>query len=507
MIWMIVAAILLAAGALYFGLPQIRPEMHLVLSKWCHGVSTGKIGYFLVMMLGGLVYFIARESTVARRAGATSLQPTHRGMMVLAPLLVGWLGTLVSNWWYQEAFVLQMRDVSYHWLAGLPSVNSIQHIHTSKAPLASGLDLIGLSHLHARFDTGAAYAAVIPAWMQWWIGGSFVIAIVSGLVASGRVVDRFAPHQRAAAGLAWLIGWVCGTKCILDGGPLGYDALLSFALLAGACAMAAGFSWPRIRASLVIAASLWLVTHLLLDVEGALSQSLRLIERAAWIGLLLVTVLRVSAPRDMHPSPGWVTWRVAVAFGVVVGGTLWISYQSEVAPLRQVVKEASITQLTSQDDGVWFRPVSIESASTGGACLDCAEAYRILGDQPSRVRRISMAHRRPPGATGMHVDIRPVGPAADAKFTSRGDVELRGIEPVPDVSGTWLKMELGFAAGRGPVVVDGWGQRGQMLENERFIAMLAADAFIQQAGIREYVMVPRGFFALRVDTQTPRPSP
>lgn len=509
-LWLMVVMLLVTAGAIYFAWPAGRPEMHLLLSKWCHGVSTGKIGYFLVAMVAGLVWLSAGrvgKKLASDEVSEATHQATKSGLIVIGLMLLGWLGSLVSCLWYLDYFAIGLDDVSYHWLAGLPSVNSVQHIHTSKSALAGSLDLLGLGAAHAHFDTGAGYAKVIPIWMQVWLMSTFVLSLVAGLWASRGLIAHYAAPHRAAAGFAWLIGWAWGSKCILDGGPLGYDALLSVLLMGIVAGRGAMFSVRQVRSGLVAIGAIWLGAHLILSLDSALWQGLRVLERGAWVLGSIILLIWLSAParvdaRETRREQAWWLGRgVLAACMVIAGGMLWLSYQSDVAPLRQPSNGATATKLSAEPEGVFFR-----SVSTGDGCVDCAAAYRYLGDQPSRVRRISLAHRRPEGATGMKFDVRPIGEVSGVNFQSRGDLELAGIEPRTDDRGTWLAMDVAFAAGRGPVVVDGWGQRGQLLENERFIAMLAADAYIQQAGIRQYVMVPRGFYARKPEADVARPA-
>ncbi|MFZ4576499.1 MAG: hypothetical protein ACOYN0_19105, partial [Phycisphaerales bacterium] len=353
-------------------------------------------------------------------------------------------------------------DVGFHWRRGVNSVNALTHIHTSKVPIAMVLEAVGSRELMTRFDTGAAFLGAVPRWLGVVIGACFVGAL--GVAAwYGPRWSRRGMAEFVVVGLS-LSSVV---KCVLDGGPLAYDAVVGVAALGAMLA-------PGPRARLVWGAgvpAVWIAV-LFAVAPGAVDQQVfEAIKRgslyaAVWFAPAAIGVC-VTRARVVAVVAG-ATWCACVALDLRTrllpllgpGPTRVVTYGADRSATAHEVSEPNV-----------------------------AAAYFDAHENPLRSRRVSLAPR-PGVATGIYGEIVLLGlNAGTFAFPRDPVVKFARAEPTERNGHARLMAQIEFDAELGPVLYNG-GRGGQVAENERFAAYYLLDSYMREAGVEEYVLLP-----------------
>ncbi|MCC7387994.1 MAG: hypothetical protein IT431_04415 [Phycisphaerales bacterium] len=441
-----VALLLLAAYACW---PHAALWVHFGVAQVCHGTSGGKIGYLLLVV----------AAAGARVALAKPDQgPGWLRAFVIATA-VGLVSTGLSFALYSVEFGIPTGRSSYHWAGGVNSVNTLSHMHTGKAGLALLLDALGPDSLHARFDTGLVYLGVVPRWLAVIILLSFFASLTCGIAALPRLTRANHPGRFLIAALC--VAWL--SKCILDGGPLAYDAVAGAVGIALLGAESSRTSAVAVRATLAV--GLWMVALFALDPGAAAGQFGR---AASKLGLLALLGFRPGAR-----GPRLLAALGAAAFGLSV----WLEVSRVLLPLLG----------PAPADLVVCNTPRLERAAPGESRL---HAYRRFGDNPLRVRLVSLGERS--GArTGLMAELIIVRAAErGVRFVHTAQVRLVRLEPVDDDRAR-LRLEAAFDPSLGPVMYDGSPDEDDQIDaNERFLAYAALDRLLRDSGVEEYILLP-----------------
>ena len=308
--FLLIALGTVVVAALYLTCPQLRVGLHFALTQLCHGTSSGKI----LFVLGFVAVFMLRLS--AWRAGEPA--PSRAWDRALALAVAVGLGACLGSWvLYTIRFDLPTNWHTFHWRAGVNSVNCATHIHTGKVAIAWLVELLGRPTWHQHFDTGAAYLQAVPVWLAGVIGACFVTAVVAGLVAGGCWVARYPERQQPGVAVLAALALSSLAKCIVDGGPLAYDAIaavLFVVLIARARSLdEVGRYAYRYRFALGLSIALWLSLVAAVDVRFVEHQLQQFLYRSGWYTILLLIGGRYAGRDASRPAHALVPRTVAAA--------------------------------------------------------------------------------------------------------------------------------------------------------------------------------------------------
>lgn len=513
--WVALACCALLAG-LYTAGGTTQLVVHVGLSQLCHGISGGKI--WLLLACAGAVFLRLALAPRPEHAHA----PVRTAALWIA-LSVGLASALASYWSYTHALGLPRNAPTFHWREGLNSVNSFTHTHTSKAIIAHTLHALGLERLTTRFDTGAPYAGIVPVWISLLGGLGFVVALCELVRFAPRVVLRWPAPQRVPGALAYIIAGCGVIKCVLDGGPMAYDAVLGIIALALLLRTTDLRELPRVLraglAPLLLAPALWL---LVIDrvAPGALQGQVEQVayRAAILVCLLALGVLRTRPPATHLPSkppPAWLIAQLASLALVLTLGTNGL--RSWLLPLF-----APAPAYVVRHD----RAFLVHHAEPVDQGETIAHVYARLGEKPLRVRTVSFALPGAGARASVYAELRlPPGqalPTDTLAHAREGPVRLmkwqsQGQRGRPPAWHVWY-VQFDVADGAAPRVLPPANASSRptggaiVEENERFIAYHAIDAALRRAGVGEYVLIPY-VFALDAgdlgqrNDPSPKPSP
>jgi len=477
----VIAAVAAVLAVAYVVNPYSRLAVHFLVSQVSHGVSAGKIFFFLAFVGVFSLRAAMLRHPVERRRGELR--------WFWAFVVVGLAASFGSHLLYVSRYGLPMDWYTLHWLNGVNSVNSTTHIHTSKAIIAHVLNAVGLERLNESFDTGAAYMQAAPAWLSWLIGIPFLASLGLGIWVGPRIVERYEPRARAAIYLAAAIAFSSVCKCILDGGALAYDAVagaMCIAAFSGASGVNELGGWLRRRVGRMLCAVLgWLLVIAILDVSTLGHQIECFAYRSAIYALLLGLGWRSACKPRLR-------WRPAIAWGLgaATAGTFAINEAGTwVVPL---LKTAPTSVLRYDRAAGTSESVPVCTAVAVPPNTSYFAAYLQIGELPTRVRRASVSGDRPNRPTGVYADVIVLATRQEQLlFKASPLVKIVRLEEDSTSSLRRFHVQVEFSAECGPVLWRGDSAgHDQIDENEKFAGYMLLDDYLRAAGIGEYILIP-----------------
>ncbi len=485
---LVIAAIAALSATVYFINPYARILVHFLVGQVSHGVSAGKIMFFL----GYLIAF-------SLRAAAIRQPPTDRmrwfGLfwLFIGP---GMIASFSSHLLYVCHYDLPLDWYSFHWREGVNSVNSTTHIHTSKAIIAHVLNAVGLDDTRHSFDTGSAFLQAVPAWLSYPIGVAFLVSLGLGLWNGPLLIARYGPRAQVPLCLLAAIAFTSVSKCILDGGPLSYDALaggLCVIALTRASSLGDLGRWLRCYAiRLICVASAWLLVIALLDLSTLVHQATCLAYRVAVYAFLLGWAWYRQCAQRARWQPVLI-WGVGAA---TAGAFLIRDAGRSILPLftpapstahcYHVDPPVEGGALSMTKAGLTHTAVAIPPNTSNLA------AYLMLGEMPLRVRNVSLEGGRQQRPTGIYADLIVLA-VQDERLSFRPNpiVKIKRMEEDCRADQRRLHIQVEFSAEGGPVLWRGdYADHDQIAENEKFVAYRLLDAYLRSAGLIEYVLIP-----------------
>ena len=506
--FLLIATCVLLTLGVYLALPGPRVPLHFLLIQWCHGVSSGKVIFLLVFVAAVFL----RLAWVGARVGggrageapegesATGVGPEgERRSGVRVPALLSAAGyglCLLSQAIYTRKLGLDPTWPSWLWTDGVNSVTTLTHIHTGKAgvawlvdglvgamsgPLGGALDVAGV---HRAFDTGWVYLRMAPPPLAAAMGLGFVAVGASWLAVAPRAILRYR-RARLAVAAVWALAAATLTKGVADGGPLAYDAAaaaLAMTLLGRADSLESLAALCKRRAlTLISCVALWLLVIALADPSALAGQAEHFAYRVGLYGCVLALAGLAQADASRRRAAG----TLAGVCLAIAGWGFVNSLREVLVPLHAPV----MGRVLRYDDGAEAHAVQ---TPPGASVL---QAYRLAGENPYRVRRVSVL-RSPGRPTGLVAEL-VILEARSAQLPQgpEGVVTIRKSGLIAGQHGPRLRLQVEFDGERGPCV---WSGRehgaSQVEENERFVAYHLLDGVLRRAGFRSYVLIPIAFY-------------
>jgi hypothetical protein len=483
---MLVLVLYVASGGLGpGGVPFVRTLLHFLLIQLCHGTSSGKVYYLLFFTIAVFVRLGCQ-----RRAGdpiQRQVRNWERAAIVLTS--VGLASSLLSHVLYIWTYSLPVGWASWHWMNGINSVTSITHIHTSKAAVAWVFEVLGATKAHEHFDTGYVYLDVVPAWLTAIIGLSFIGAIVCWLFVAPRVIGIGTRHGVMPRAWVFALAGASLTKSILDGGPLAYDAVVAAVTLVVLYLTASNDKRALSRNTLILlglSVLFWLALLIAIDPSSLAPQAQRALYRAA----IYATVLCAASVNAVRPESStdhqWIAacGAVSILFAVILF-------------LQQV--GVTLVPLWSQNPQLWRMYDSDCQPQTvlGSRDRTFDSLYRRAGEDPFRVRNVSVAKKYPlPQPQGLLAETTILSADhASIPIQAFGVVNFRTTQELESTDFPRLRLKVEFDPATGPALFcPPERTMTQIDENERFVAYHLLDRAMRHAGFTRYILVPYGFY-------------
>lgn len=205
-----------------------RFYMHPIISMITHGVSGGKIYFFLVYSaISFIVLSFQRENTEASK--------NKKDQWIKRPFLfflfLGMASSLGSYIYYIKTYSLSIQAYHYHFKDIYNSVNFLPHIHTSKLFIFKIASLLGIEGKLIGMDDGRVFDNSIPAFFPYMTMLSILVIIFLSLIIIRKTVLGWDKRYQLGIALLCAIQFSNVIKTLSDGGPLAYDFLLSLSII------------------------------------------------------------------------------------------------------------------------------------------------------------------------------------------------------------------------------------------------------------------------------------
>ncbi len=466
-----------------------RVYVHFVVSQFCHGVSAGKILFFLgYVAVLQLIYAFYQPLEHAKRIT----------WLFVGGISVGFLTNLITYLVYINSFNLSPSDFTFHWREGITSVNNLSHIHTGKVAIAWVIELLSLESLHSIFDTGAAYLDVIPTYLAVMIGVSFTLALASSFFVAPYVVTRYPSQERVVVGFifSWILCSLC--KCVLDGGPLAYDALTAMILLRPilvADTMNTLFMQLKKQlpiCCLVLAA--WMAILMIFQPGSLGTQVERIVVRSSLIlfPLLLLWVLEQGRTVMIFRL-------AATAMGMTIAlAGIKRSAEIDLFPLHKKTPAQLTLVSSSESENGQLMPIQKEQLGTDPDHT-ILQTYLSLNVSPYRCSTVSFANSETDIISNLVGRILlPANELVGLTFPEDDTVYVAALEPTSTLvkKGSqidWIDCYLSVEF-KEPIGISFNGTvMNQVQENERFFAYRLIDHHLRRSGLSQYILIPYGF--------------
>ena len=471
--YLMAGLMLVALGSVYLLHDASRFYLHFALIQLSHGVSMGKV----LFLIGFCLLVCVWLAWAAGRDTARARNPRWPVIVWIGSSVIGLGAALASHLVFIREHGLPIHQHVWTWRDGLNSATSFTHTHTSKAPIAVALEWFGMPEMHRRFDTGFAFVDSVPAWLATLNGLSFLITFVSVIGLAPRVVMRYPIGQRWAVAVVYALAGGSLAKCLLDGGPLAYDAV------AGAVAVVLLFATDRLEQMgrvlrrgiipLALTLGVWVGVVVVCDfgVTGSLIK--QLVYRLSIYGLVLSLAAVLSSRQS-----GRMSLATCGVCAVLVLLGLGSGVRHTLMPLMGTAPEVAIRYPIDE-------PALPHRVPSGTRVKD---AYALLADDAYRTRHTSVGlDRRAP--TGLILQITPLeGETLDLSRADSDVIRFKKTRVTQERGRLRIWLEVSFDAELGPVVYT--EQRlGQLHENERFVAYHLIDRALRQAGLSRYHLI------------------
>lgn len=224
----ILALLSLSIFILYVVFPAFCFYIHPVLSLITHGVSGGKIYFFLVFSFISFVILGLFKFRIKPDEGDKKYIWFKRFFIFF--VFFGMASSIGSFLYYIYKYDLAIVTYHYHFKEVYNSVNFLPHIHTSKLYLFIIGKALGIEHLMKGMDNGMVFKDSIPLIFPYITLISIIVATFSGLFLIKEIVYKWDDQYQTGLSIISVISFSAIVKTISDGGPFSYDFLLGISV-------------------------------------------------------------------------------------------------------------------------------------------------------------------------------------------------------------------------------------------------------------------------------------
>ncbi|MCX7698025.1 MAG: hypothetical protein N2114_00965 [Candidatus Goldbacteria bacterium] len=198
--------------------------MHPVIGLVTHGVSGGKIYFFLIYSSVCLFMLFLLNK---KKKGYNTNKTLWPERLFFLSVVIGMLSSVSSYLYYAYKYSLSLEAYYYHFKELYNSVNFLPHIHTSKLYLFLISKTFGIENLFANMDDGRVFYGSIPLFFPYLTLFSIISALIISFFIIKEKVFAWNERHRTAISIILIISFSSIIKTISDGGPIAYDFLIS----------------------------------------------------------------------------------------------------------------------------------------------------------------------------------------------------------------------------------------------------------------------------------------
>jgi hypothetical protein len=481
---------------------SFRFYSHFILSMFVHGVSGGKVYFFLIY---STVVFLLLFFQKEKRRGGWPMEARWAGKLLVFLVLLGIGVSLGSYLHYIKAYSLPVEAYHYHFKGIYNSVNYFPHIHTSKLFLYKMGSLLGVEQALGSMDDGRVFVNTIPAFYPYVTLFSTLFVILLSLFFIPGIVNRWEDRRQTGISILCVLSFNSIIKSLSDGGPFAYDFLVAIGviyILMHTKSPEEVKAFIRRRWKIFLWASFGI-----LSLECLIDPSLGIATYTLKNGIVILGIYSFIYLMTIRNtlSKRWLPRILLIVLTLFLSYTAYMRYSIYIKPFHVYLDEGIEihyfyykdcplprrligSRVKFDSDFLSIYSFSIEKKEK------VLELYKTLGENPYRNRHVAIINPKKRQAYGILAKI------IFLEFEKR-EIALRVFEifhlklTEEDLDRKSFHGEIAFDPSYFPVLshAEG-GEITQLDENHKFVMYYFLNRFFHHSGVNEYILTPLGFY-------------
>lgn len=480
---------------------SFRFYVHPILNLITHGVSGGKIYFFLIYSaISFLVLLFYKEKT---KFGISKENHWTKRLFFFFVFL-GMASSIGSYLYYIHKYSLSIQTYHYHFKDIYNSVNFFPHIHTSKLYLHIIGRAFGMDHLLGGMDDGRVFEGAIPIFFPYITLCSILVTVPLSFFLMKKIVHSWGERYQAGISILCGISFSSVFKTISDGGPLAYDFLLAISLiyiLTGTKSPedVAAFIKKRWR---IFFWCLFFVFSLMCLIDhsfGILIYTIKnsLIIFIVYSAIYFLTIRDTIKKRWLHV--------IIVLYSLFFSYAVYMQYIIYIKPFHNYLekgteihyfhyKERPLPEFLEKGRAIFDSEfLKIYSFSTEER-IQPIKIYKAFSENPYRNRHIAIISPKKRQAYGIIADILFIDfKRRETSLKVPGIIHLKLTKK--DFEKEKFDAEIAFNPLYFPALSHAEeGRITQLDENHKFVMYYFLNRFFLYYGVKEYILTPIAFY-------------
>jgi len=479
---------------------SFRFYSHFILSMFVHGVSGGKI-YFLLIYSAVVFLLLFLQNGKKRKDRSAPMGWT--GRLFLLWVILGMGASMGSFVRYVMTYDLPLEVHHYHFREIYNSVNYFPHIHTSKLYLYKIGDLLGFDQALKNMDDGRVFANAVPAFYSYVTLLSTISVLILSFFIISRIVFKWETTNKTGVSILCVLSFYSVIKCISDGGLFAYDFLVA----AGALYILMHTKSPgevntffKKRWKILFWATIGI-----LSIQCLIDPSLEIVTYTLKHGLVILSIhsltyivfIRNSLTNRRLKGLFLTTLSLFLIYTVYQRYSVYLepffSYLEKGTEVhyfhykdRQIPERLKGSRIKFASDFFNIYCLTIQEKER------VLDIYRSLGENPYRNRHIAILFPKKSRAYGLLGEFIPLDFKKEVALKVLNIFDLKLTEKNSKES---FLLEMAFDPSYFPVFAHAEGGKiNQLDENHKFVIYYFLNRFSYFSGIKEYILIPHGFY-------------
>ena len=201
---------------------------HFILNIFVHGVSGGKVYFFLIYTTLVFIYLFITE----KKQGWHKIHHARTIKAFVFLMFLNFFTSLIPYLYYIKKFNLSIAGYHYHFKGVYNSVNYFPHIHTTKLFIYKIGNILGMGHLLRGMDDGRVFVDVIPNFFAYMTLFVVLSVLFLSFPIINAIVNDWEDRFRIGVSILSVLSFNSVIKCLSDGGPFSYDFLVGLGIIA-----------------------------------------------------------------------------------------------------------------------------------------------------------------------------------------------------------------------------------------------------------------------------------
>lgn len=487
---------------LYVVFFPFRFYIHPLFTMITHGVSGGKIYFFLIYSF--ILFFILHLFRNKKNPTGISSKYLWCRRLFFISVFLGMASSMGSYLHYIYRYDLSIENYHYHFKEVYNSVNFLPHIHTSKLYLYIAGKALGISHLLKNMDDGRVFFEAIPVYYAYLTLLSIILSIPLSFYLVRDIVYKWDERFRTGIAILCCIAFSSVIKTISDGGPLSYDFLMGiniiFVLTMSKCPEdVIAFFKNRWR---IFFWGLFVVFSFMCLVDNSF-EILKYTVKNSFNIVMVYAFIYFFTVKDKIGR----RWFLSISFCFLLffSYTLYLRYMVYIRPFHiELDRGTKIHYFYYKDRALPDFLKNIKPIFNEGFIdiysidiekkVKAIDIYRAFNENPYRGRHIAIITPKKRQAYGIIGDILFIDlkdKNASLKVPQILHLKMSKKDAVKDV----LQAEIAFDPSYFPALSHVEEVRiTQIDENHKFVMYYFLNRFFFYYGVREYILTPVAFY-------------